>query len=258
MDRPRIGITTYPRRGERLSFSMPSAYVDAVRVAGGLPFLLPPGEEAPAELLEHLDGLVFSGGGDLHPGLFDADHHPTVYGVSEERDAFELALMRAALERRTPLLAICRGLQVLNVALGGDLHLHLPEVTGNEVPHRRSGASAALHPVRLAEGSGLALLYGRGELEVQSWHHQAVDRLGRGLRAVGWAADGTVEALEVPGESWLLAVQWHPELDAESRRPGHPLFGALTRLAAAGRRRRSGPVHPPASRSIGVSGSGPD
>jgi putative glutamine amidotransferase len=238
MDRPRIGITTYPRRGERLAFSMPSAYVDAVRAAGGLPFLLPPGEEAPAELLEHVDGLVFSGGGDLHPGRFAAEQHPTVYGVSEERDAFELALMQAALERRTPTLAICRGLQVLNVVLGGDLHLHLPEVTGNEVPHRRSGASAVLHPVQLAEDSDLAVLYGRHALEVQSWHHQAVDRLGRGLRAVGWAADGTVEAVELPGESWLLAVQWHPELDAEAGRPGHPLFGALTRRAAA---RRGGP-----------------
>ena len=238
MGRPRIGITTYPRRGERRSFGMPSAYVDAVRAAGGLSFLLPPGEEETGELLEHLDGLVFTGGGDLQPGLFDADHHPTVYGVCRERDAFELALMQAALERRTPLLAICRGLQVLNVALGGDLHLHLPDVRGNEVPHRRTGASAVPHPVRLAEGSALALLYGRSELEVQSWHHQAVDRLGRGLAAIGWAEDGTVEAVELPGESWLLAVQWHPELDEASRRPGHPLFGALVRRAAQGRGRR--------------------
>jgi len=232
MGRPRIGITTYPRRGERRSFSMPSAYVDAVRAAGGLPLLLPPGEEEPAELLAHLDGLVFSGGGDLHPELFDADHHPTVYGVCRERDAFELALMQAALERRTPLLAICRGLQLLNVALGGDLHLHLPEVTGNEVPHRDAGSSAARHPVRLAEGSGLARLYGRSELEVHSWHHQAVARLGRGLAAIGWAEDETVEAVELPGERWLLAVQWHPELDDASGRPGHPLFGALIERAA--------------------------
>lgn len=226
--RPRIGVTTYPRQGdERPTFTLPTAYVDAVRRAGGLPLLLAPGEETPEEVLEHVDGLVFSGGGDLDPAHFAAETHPTQYGTDEERDRFELALMRAALAAATPTLAICRGLQLLNVVRGGDLHVHLPDVVGEDVLHRLPERKPAAHPVRLAEGCRLAALYGRRELRTVSWHHQAVNRLGEGLVPVAWAEDGTVEAVEASDCPWLLAVQWHPEM-AEGE---DELFRELVALA---------------------------
>ncbi|HSJ98611.1 MAG TPA: gamma-glutamyl-gamma-aminobutyrate hydrolase family protein [Myxococcota bacterium] len=235
MRRPLIGITTYHReRSGRERYHVPAAYVDAVRLGGGLPVLLPPGDSRPDEILASLDGLVLCGGGDIDPGLFGgASGHEALYSTCAERDGFELALVRDALARRTPLLAICRGLQVLNVALGGDLHVHLPDVVGDRVAHRLSREQHNLHPVRIEPGCGLAGVLGAAELEVASWHHQAIDRLGEGLQAVAWAADGTVEAVELPGRPEVLAVQWHPELQATE--PGSPqrrLFEALAERAA--------------------------
>jgi putative glutamine amidotransferase len=232
--RPLIGVTTYHREiEERPRFCLPSAYVDAVRAAGGMPVLLTPGEERPAELLESLEALVFSGGGDLDPAHFGGSDHPSCYFICEERDAFELELIRAALERETPVLAICRGSQVLNVALGGSLHSHLEEVVGDAILHRESQTLHTYHPVKLDPGSRLAELLGATELaEVASWHHQAVDRLGAGLRPVAWAPDGTVEALELIDAPQLLAVQWHPELQIERGSPHLKLFEAIVRMAA--------------------------
>ncbi len=226
--RLRIGITTYPRSGEeRPAFSLPTAYVDSVRAASGLPLLLAPGCESPEEYLEHVDGVVFAGGGDIHPDHFGAEEHPAQYGQDDERDAFELRLMRAALERKTPTLAICRGLQMLNVVLGGDLHVHLPDVVGEDVLHRHPERKPVLHGVRLAEGSALARIYGANQIETVSWHHQAVSRLGRGLTATAWAKDGTIEGVCLDGADWLLAVQWHPEMQAAELQ----LFRALVALA---------------------------
>jgi putative glutamine amidotransferase len=235
--RPLVGVTTYHREiEERPRFYLPSAYVDAVRAGGGIPVLLTPGEERPAELLERLDALVFSGGGDLDPGHFGGDDHPDSYFICEERDSFELQLMRAALERETPLLAICRGSQVLNVALGGSLHSHLEDVVGDAVVHRESQTRHTYHPVKLDPESRLAALLGATELaEVASWHHQAVDRLGAGLRAVAWAPDGTVEALELREAPRLVAIQWHPELQIELGSPHRKLFEAIVRMAQEGR-----------------------
>jgi putative glutamine amidotransferase len=231
--RPRIGITTYPRAGrDRLRFSLPSAYVDAVRGAGGLALLLPPGEERPEDLLEGLDGLVFGGGGDLDPALFGAEPHAAHYGIDRERDAFELVLMRDALERRLPLLGICRGLQVLNVLRGGTLHAHLPEAVGEGVDHRESQERHTHHPVRLEPGSRLAAIYGAERLTIASWHHQAVQDVGRDLRPVAWAPDGTIEALEDPARPEVLAVQWHPELELAPESPQRQLLGAFVALAA--------------------------
>jgi putative glutamine amidotransferase len=231
--RPLVGVTTYHREiEERPRFYLPSAYVDAVRVGGGIPVLLTPGEERPAELLESLDALVFSGGGDLDPVHFGGDEHPHSYFICEERDAFELQLMRAALERETPVLAICRGTQVVNVALGGSLHSHLEDVVGDAIVHRESQTCHSYHPVKLDPDSRLATLMGATELaEVASWHHQAVDRLGEGLRAVAWASDGTVEALELPEAPQLLAIQWHPELQIELGSLQRRLFEAIVRMA---------------------------
>lgn len=232
--RPRIGITTYPRAGrDRLRFSLPCAYVDAVRGAGGLALLLPPGEDRPEDLLEGLDGIVFGGGGDLDPGLFGAEAHAAHYGIDRERDAFELVLMRDSLERRLPVLGICRGLQVLNVLRGGTLHAHLPEAVGEDVCHRESQERHTHHPVRLAPDSRLASIYGADELTIASWHHQAVHDVGRDLRPVAWAPDGTIEALEDPARPELLAVQWHPELELAPESPQRRLLAAFVALAAS-------------------------
>jgi putative glutamine amidotransferase len=232
--RPRIGITTYPRAGrDRLRFSLPSAYVDAVRAGGGLALLLPPGEERPDELLEGLDGVVFGGGGDLDPALFGAEPHAAHYGIDRERDAFELVLMRDALERRLAVLGICRGLQVLNVLRGGTLHAHLPDAVGEDVCHRESQDRHTHHAVRLEPGSRLASIYGTAELSIASWHHQAVHDVGRDLRPVAWAPDGTIEALEDPARPEVLAVQWHPELELAPESPQRRLLAAFVALAAS-------------------------
>lgn len=217
MRRPLIGITTYHRDGaDRPAYSVPASYVDAVRRSGGRPLLLPPGEADPAAVLEGVDGVVLCGGGDIDPALFGGPTgHDAQYSTCSERDAFELALIEQCMARRIPTLAICRGLQVLNVARGGDLHVHLPDVVGDAVAHRVSRDRHTHHAVRLAAGSRLAALFGADEISVASWHHQAIDRLGAGLRAVAWAADGTIEAVEVAECPELWAIQWHPELQID-------------------------------------------
>jgi putative glutamine amidotransferase len=237
LSRPLIGITTYHRETEgRSRFALPSAYVDSLRAARGLAVLLTPGEAEPEDLLERLDGLVLSGGGDLDPTSYGAGPHARTYSVSPERDAFELALLRGGLDRGLPILAICRGMQLLNVALGGTLHTHLPDVVGESVVHRRSQTAAASHPVRVEAGSQLSAQLGAAEIAaVPSWHHQALDRLGSGLRPVAWAPDGVIEAVELRGQAQLCAVQWHPELAGRSG-PGVGLFEALVSAAHAYRR----------------------
>jgi putative glutamine amidotransferase len=232
VSRPLIGITTYHREtAGRSRFALPSAYVDALREAHGHAVLLTPGEAEPDALLERLDGLVLSGGGDLDPSSYGSDVHARTYAVSPERDAFELGLLRGALERGLPTLAICRGMQILNVALGGNLHVHLPDVVGETISHRASQTEAAAHPVRLASGSRLAERLGSAEVSsVPSWHHQALDRLGAGLRPVAWAPDDVIEAVELDRETQLVAVQWHPEL-AGAAPAGRGLFEALVKRA---------------------------
>lgn len=217
MRRPRIGITTYHREGDaRPIFSVPASYVDAVRGAGGTPLLLPPGDVDPAALLGAVEGVLLCGGGDIDPALFGGPSgHDAQYSTCPERDAFELALVALCIERHVPTLAICRGLQVLNVALGGDLHVHLPDVVGETVVHRSSRERHTHHPVRIAEGSRLAALLGAHEVPVASWHHQAIARLGAGLRPVAWADDGTIEAVEIDAHPELWAIQWHPELQVD-------------------------------------------
>jgi putative glutamine amidotransferase len=234
--RPLIGISTYHREGEaRPRFHLPTAYVDAVRIGGGAPVLLPPGDAHPPRLLDKLDGLVLAGGGDIHPAAVGGEAHATSYSMCRERDGFELALVESALARELPLLAICRGAQVVNVALGGDLVGHLPEAVGEAVPHRASVEQPTRHAVQLTADAALAEIYRASELDVASWHHQAVGRLGRGLRAVAWAPDGVVEALELEGAPWLLAVQWHPELDLEAGSPQRRLFEAFAARAGSPR-----------------------
>lgn len=237
MSRPLIGITSYAGDpGELPCFSLPVGYVDCVHAAGGWPVILPPVGGDARELVARLDGLVLAGGGDIAPEAYGAEPHETVYSVSEERDRFEFDLARVVVEAGTlPLLCICRGLQVLNVALGGTLHVHLPETLGEGVPHRIPPRATCRHRVRLQPGSRLARIVEGDALEVLSWHHQGIDRLGMGLRAVGWADDGLVEAVEHERHPWCFGVQWHPEMDSADERQAK-LFRAL--VEAAARRRK--------------------
>lgn len=236
MARPLVGITTYPPNpGDR--YELPRPYVDAVRRAGGEPVLVPPGVAGAEGLVARLDGLVLAGGGDLDPGLYGAGSHETVYAVDPQRDEGEIALVHLVLAEDVPTLAICRGSQVVNVALGGSLHVHLPEVVDGTVIHRkepeelRGMPGPTPHEVEVEAGSLLAEVMGGSTVTPMSWHHQAVDRVGEGLRVVGRAPDGTVEALEHDSHPWLAIVQWHPELTAAGDPTQQRLFDALVAAA---------------------------
>lgn len=224
--RPVIGITTYGR-DDSSQFTLPSQYVDAVRRAGGLPILLPPGEEAVDDWLALCDGIVLAGGGDLAPGLYDGTAHDTVYMVDEERDGVELMLARRVLDSGHPTLGVCRGTQVLNVALGGSLHVHLPDVVGESILHRLPPREPTSHPIEIVAGSRLAALLGRDQFDVASWHHQAIDRVATGLTIAARAPDGTIEAVEMTTHPWLIGVQWHPELTAAEDPLQQKVFDAL-------------------------------
>jgi len=225
---PRIGLTTYvevARWGvwDRPAVVLPHSYVASVVAAGGLPVLLPPGppgDAAARTAVDGVDALILTGGADLAPERYGAELHPETRGARPDRDRWEIDLLAAALDGDVPVLAICRGVQVVNVAFGGTLHQHLPDVVGHE-GHRPSPAVLGATGVRLASGSAVAGILG-DELKVPCYHHQALDRLGDGVVATGWADDGTVEAIEVAGRRFALGVQWHPE-DGDDPR----LFDAL-------------------------------
>jgi len=240
MARPVIGICTPLERARWAAWDLPAvllprSYVDAVQRAGGMALLLAPDPalaEDPDELLDRIDAIMLAGGADIDPALYGADAHPETIGSVPERDAFEVALVRRALQRDLPLLAICRGMQVMNVACGGTLHQHLPELLHHEEHRRVLGSfDGADHDVRLAPGSLAARAAGEELHATKSHHHQGVDRVGEGLVVTGWSQlDDLPEALEVPGNRFSLGVQWHPEADEKSR-----LIGALVVAAAAAR-----------------------
>ena len=212
--RPLIGITSY---AEEIRWGVwtedaalvPLAYVRAVEHAGGRPLVVPPSEDGLEETLDALDGVIFSGGGDLNPELYGAEPHDETDMPRTERDAAELRLLEAALDRDMPVLAICRGSQLLNVARGGDLEQHLPETVGHE-QHRHDPGSFSDHDVKVAAGSRLGGLLG-DRAPVKSHHHQGYGRIGSGLREVAWAEDGVVEGLEDSDKRFALGVLWHPE-----------------------------------------------
>jgi putative glutamine amidotransferase len=225
--RPTIGVTAAT---ERVSYGVweeipavisPASYVRAVQRAGGRAFLLPPDPEDaehPNSVLELLDALVVTGGaGDLDPTLYGDERHPETGPVQEERDAYELALVRGALGREMPLLGICRGMQILNVAYGGTIEQHLPDVLGHE-EHRHTPGTFADHEVRLERNSLAARAAGAGRTPVKSHHHQGIKSVGSGLAVTGRAAeDDAVEAIEDPSCSFVLGVLWHPEEDEKSQ-----------------------------------------
>jgi putative glutamine amidotransferase len=235
--RPLVGITTYvtvARFGawDTEAALVPGDYVHAVERAGGRPLLVPPSDAGVEETLDAVDGLIFSGGSDLEPELYGQDPHPETYGVVPERDRAELALLTAALERDLPVLAICRGSQVLNVALGGDLVQHLPDLVGHE-QHKHTPGVFADHDVDVENGTRLAALLG-DRAPVKSHHHQGFGRLGDGLRASAHAEDGAVEAVEASARRFALGVLWHPEAGEDMK-----LFEALVEEAARYRAERS-------------------
>lgn len=227
--KPLIGITTYAQNARWGVWDLPAAlipldYVDAVERAGGRPLLVPPSEDGVEETLEALDGIVFSGGADVDPAHYGAEAHPETDAPQARRDAGEMALLRAALERDLPTLAICRGFQLLNVARGGDLVQHLPEALGTD-DHRRVPGEFAVHPVEVKPGSRLASIVG-DRADVTSHHHQAAGRVGEGLVETAWAADGTLEAVEDPDKRFTVGIQWHPEAGEDQA-----LFEALVEQA---------------------------
>ena len=226
--RPLIGISTYREQARWGAWDvpavlLPASYGDAVLAAGGEPVLLPTGSGT-AEIVVRLDGLVLAGGADVDPAHYGAAPGPHTVGLRPERDAAELALLQAALARDLPLLAICRGMQLLNVTLGGTLVQHLPDVPGTG-SHQQSPGVYAQREVRTAPGTELDRLVGPS-LSVDCHHHQALDRIAEGLTASAWAEDGVVEAVEDPGRRFCLAVQWHPEAGSDRR-----LFDALVAAA---------------------------
>jgi len=235
--RPVIGITAYAEEArwgvwEAPAALIPLAYVSAVERAGGRPLLVPPSDDGIEETLAVLDGLLFSGGSDLDPETYGAEAHPETNGVRAERDQAELALLEAALARDMPVLAVCRGSQVLNVALGGDLVQHLPEIVGHE-RHKHTPGVFADHDVEVLPGTKLQALVG-DHAPVKSHHHQGYGRLGAGLREAARAEDGTVEAIEDPERRFALGVLWHPEAGEDAA-----LFEALVEEARRYREERS-------------------
>jgi putative glutamine amidotransferase len=241
---PRIGLTTYREPAvfgvwNEPADLLPTTYADAIIAAGGAPMLLPPVDDGPQlsgladAVLDGLDGLLLSGGADVDPARYDAAREDETGPARSDRDAWEIELVRGALRRDLPVLGVCRGMQLLAVALGGTLVQHLPDVVGNE-SHRPTVGVHGRHEVRLADGSRIAGIVGP-VAQVATYHHQSVDRLPDAAVANGWTEDGTIEAFEVCEASWAIGVQWHPEVH-----DGMALFRAFIEASRAW-----GEEHPP-------------
>lgn len=236
MTSPIIGITTSAERTEKgvdRAF-VNAAYIRAIQRAGGVPLLLTPFHSVASLAQLRVDGVLLTGGGDIDPVRFAEPRHAKTDLISAERDELELdRVTRQAIDSGLPLLAICRGLQVVNVALNGTLHQHVPDVFGEEIAHAQVGArSYASHEVAIAPNTLLAELSGGERLRVNSFHHQAIKDLGDGLRPIAWSDDKVVEAVDLPGaRGFMLAVQWHPEELAENDPAAARLFTTLVHHA---------------------------
>jgi len=227
---PLIGLTTYGRGADN-RYTLPADYIDAVRRAGGVPLLIAPGESRVEAILDVIDALVLSGGGDIDPSRYDGKRHDTNYSIDQERDTLELELARRVIDSSIPTLGICRGAQILNVVQGGKLIEHIPDEIGEKVLHRAPPREPVTHGVKLKTGSRLAKILGRDQFDATSWHHQALRGAAAGFDAVAHAPDGTIEAIEMPSHPWMIAVQWHPELSAASDPLQQKLFDALVEAA---------------------------
>lgn len=241
---PVVGLTTYLDRAQTGVWDVPAGFLPAnyfqgITRAGGIAVLLPPQPVDPDfadRVLDGLDGLVLTGGKDIDPAAYGARAHPETDQPVPARDAWEFALLRGALRRGLPVLGICRGAQVLNVMFGGTLHQHLPDVVGHH-GHRAGNAVFTSVPVRTVPGTRLAGLLGES-VQARCYHHQAVAKVGAGLVVSAWDSDGVVEALEVPGEGFALAVQWHPEESLDDPRLFSAIVGAARLYADTGGARR--------------------
>jgi putative glutamine amidotransferase len=212
-----------------------SAYLHAVQQAGGVPVPLPPQLSAASlqQISAELSGLLLTGGGDMDPATFDEAPHATLYDVAPARDTLETSALHLALQRGVPVLAVCRGIQVLNVALGGSLYQDVGSDPGTQIRHsQKESRDQPTHKVKVTPGSRLAETLGTDEVEVNSMHHQAIKRLGRGLTAVAWAPDQIVEGAELSDPArFVLGVQWHPEELVGHSEPARRLFAALVAAA---------------------------
>ncbi|MGH2633790.1 MAG: gamma-glutamyl-gamma-aminobutyrate hydrolase family protein, partial [Tepidiformaceae bacterium] len=215
------------------------AYLRAIERSGGAPVLLAPqfGQPSISTLMAASSGLMLTGGGDVFPGLYGQDAHPATGGVSVDRDRMEVEALGIALEGGLPVLAICRGIQVLNVAMGGSLFQDLPSLRPTGLNHAQTSGGlhtrdAVTHDVRVERASCLATVLGVAHLRTNSMHHQAVDNPGHGVTAVAWTSDGVIEGVEMPGEHWVFGVQWHPEELFEQHEHARQLFDAF--VAACG------------------------
>lgn len=231
---PLIGITTY-EKSERGRFELPVTYTEAVRLAGGIPVLIPPGERQLELLLARLDGLILAGGDDVNPAYYGGANHPKIHNISVERDEMEIALSRLVVDLQFPTLCICRGVQVLNVALGGTLIEHIPDEEHPTVHHQSvyDGETPLTqrHTIEVHHDSRLAHLMDATELHLPSYHHQAIRKVAPSLRMVARAEDGIIEGVEHPDHPFLVGVQWHPEKSVDT--PSQlRLFEALVQKAS--------------------------
>ncbi len=253
--RPLIGVTTSEVRGaeqvelirhgepSRREMALGLSYMRAVEIAGGLPVVVPPiAVDSIGSLLDNLDGVLLSGGPDIHPDSYGESPHPELGPTWPDLDVTELALARQAVAHDVPVLAISRGAQALNVARGGTLFQHLPERFGRTTPHTLSVAGQpTAHQISIDPGSTLHEALGETDLEVNSYHHQSASGLGRGVRAVAWAPDGVIEAVEVPERRFAIGVQWHAESMTDAP-PQLKLFRAFVEAAGQGAGAGSAPA----------------
>lgn len=215
VSKPLIGITTFNGKNDygRPMAGVQHTYVRAVTLGGGIPILIPAilPEEDLNELYSQVDGILFSGGGDISLKYFNGEDHPKISDVDDARDITELSLLKQSVEDGKPLLAICRGVQVMNVALGGTLYTHIPDQFPNALHHDNEEFTEIIHPVNVDETSRLAEIFGETLLNVNSLHHQGLKDVAPSLRVVGHAPDGMIEAVELPDHPYAMGVQWHPE-----------------------------------------------
>lgn len=240
--RPLVAVTTTIAPGGSRGLPqvrLNASYLAAIQGAGASPLLVSPAHDRASlrALIERADGLVLTGGDDIDPARYGAEPHPRSGVPNQARDRMEFAVLHAALERGTPVLAVCRGMQLLNVALGGTLVQDLPSERPGPLIHEQTAPIAhRWHAARVEEGSALHEVFGASELFINSFHHQGVDRLAPGLRATVWAEDGLVEGVEATEHPWVYGVQWHPERGeaealADERDPDRRLFWAFARAA---------------------------
>lgn len=237
--KPIIGITTYGKNDYTIPskhyggyYVTPDAYVDAVRKAGGIPILIPPGEEDITPILDLVDGIIVSGGGDIRPETYGGDNnHPHLDRLGIERDNLEISIVQAMAERKDkPILCICRGMQVMNVALGGTMYEHIPDIRETDT-HRNKDGFWTIHEVNIDADSKIAQAMGTNTVHTFSGHHQAVKHIAEGLKVVAKSPDNIVEGLESINHPWMVGIQWHPEKSAQEDISQQRLFDTLVTLA---------------------------